>query len=153
MSLILSTGSNLGDKQQFLEEAKRELSQHFELVAASRLYASAAVDYENQPDFLNQVLEFKVPDLNPQEVLSICLNIEKTKGRKRDINKGPRTLDIDILFWDTQKINDEGLFIPHPRLFERSFIVEPLSELPYFAVLKKFFNFPKSFSNSCHAIN
>lgn len=153
MALIVSTGSNLGDRKLYLSQAKEKLSQQFVLEYESRIYESPAVDYLKQPDFLNQVLQFRLPNLPPEESLKICFEIEQTLGRQREIDKGPRTLDIDLLFWNTQKIETKNLIIPHPRLFERSFIVEPLKELPFFDTLKNFYDFPKSFSNHCHAIS
>jgi len=148
-SLILSTGSNLGDKAEFLNLAKNKLEEKFQLVEESRIYESAAVDYLNQPDFLNQVLHFQTELTSPEEVLSLTMGIEKTLGRKRDIDKGPRTVDIDILFWNQETISLPHLEVPHPRLFSRSFIVQPLFELKVSEKLKESFNFPDKFDNTC----
>lgn len=146
MSLILATGSNLGDSLAYLEEAKLRLSHRYHLIAASRIYRSAAVDYEAQPDFLNQVLEFKLPALTPEECLNDILELERAMGRKREILRGPRTIDIDILFWGKLNINSEQLVIPHPRWMERSFVVRPLQELPFFQTIEKWFTIPGSFT-------
>lgn len=146
MSLIIATGSNIGDSLQNLEEAKTILSQKFELIAASRVYVSKAVEYENQPDFFNQVLEFRIPALSPHQVMTELLFIEKTLGRNRNIPKGPRTLDLDIIFWGLEQINSEHLTIPHPRWSERSFVVKPLQELPFFQTIEKCFTIPRSFN-------
>jgi 2-amino-4-hydroxy-6-hydroxymethyldihydropteridine diphosphokinase len=149
MSLVLSTGTNLGSREQNLLDAKSRLENYFKLIACSNIYQSPAVDYLDQPDFLNQVLEFELPnEQKPESVLQIILEIELEMGRRRDILKGPRTLDIDILFWGLDKFNEPNLTIPHPRLFERSFIVKPLFELPFAATLKNHFQFPKAFSNT-----
>lgn len=149
MSLIISTGSNLGDREHNLALAAKNLQTHFKLIKKSSLYESPAVDYLAQPDFLNQVFEFQLPSLSKIEVLHLCLDIESSLGRTREIDKGPRTVDIDILFWSTEQVDQAPeLIVPHPRLFERSFIVLPLKELPYFTVLKDHFNFPKAFSNT-----
>lgn len=153
MSLFIATGSNLGDKKELLTIAKNKLSENLEFIAESRIYKSAAVDYENQPDFYNQVLEFKIPkDKNPSEVMSWLLEVEKIMGRTRVIDKGPRTIDIDMLFWDDLKLQGPHLILPHPRLFERSFVVLPLSELPGYSELKKTFHFNIVFNNSAEPI-
>ena len=150
MPLIISTGSNLGDRVQHLELAKAEISKHFVLKEESRIYESPAVDYTAQPDFLNQVLSFETPNIQKSEVIKTVLLIEKSLGRIRNIDKGPRTVDIDILFWDDEEFNSEELIIPHPRLFQRSFIVLPLKELSYFEYLSTKFNFPSKFDNSAY---
>lgn len=149
MSLIISTGSNIGERESFLEKAKTVLSQKYKLIESSNIYESPAVDYLNQPDFLNQVLVFELPTDEPKEVLTFLLNLEKEMGRLRNIDKGPRTIDLDILFWDDKKIDSETLSIPHPRLFQRSFIVKPLKELEVFNKLENNFSFPNKFDNSC----
>lgn len=150
MSLVISTGSNIGDRIGNLSLAKHELSKIFQLIEASQIYESPAVDYLNQPDFLNQVLSFEIPKMTPAETIELTLNLEKNLGRKRDIDKGPRTIDIDILFWGTDQIDLDQLTVPHPRLFERSFIVLPLKELKVFHSLSTHYNFPKQFSNTAY---
>ncbi len=148
MSLFIATGSNLGDRRQNLETAKSLLIKKFTLIAQSRIYESPAVDYLNQPDFYNQVIEFSTPASSPQQLMQDLLAIESLMGRNRLIPKGPRLIDLDILFFDMQKINDLQLQLPHPRLFERSFVVLPLMELPGFKELAKHFEFSLNFANS-----
>ena len=121
MSLIISTGSNQGDRLQNLETAKSILCEYLDLEHESNVYESAAVDFTQQPDFLNQVLQFKIPKEEPLNVLFKVLEIEKQMGRIRIIDKGPRIIDIDLLFWDLEKITLDALVLPHPRLFKRSF--------------------------------
>jgi 2-amino-4-hydroxy-6-hydroxymethyldihydropteridine diphosphokinase len=145
MSLIIATGSNLGDSLDILKATKNRLDETFGLVAASRIFSSSAVEYLNQPDFFNQVLELRLPKSSPQEVMSYLLRLEEEFGRRRDIPKGPRTLDLDIIFWEMQKISDEGLVIPHPRWAERSFVVKPLQDLPFFKTIEKCFTISKTF--------
>lgn len=147
MSLVISLGTNMGDKIQNLTQAETALSKHFTLIEKSRIYTSKAVDYLNQPDFYNQVLSFELPDKNPIEVLDILLCIEKEMGRKRDIPKGPRVIDLDLLFFATEKIDLPNLQVPHPRLFERSFIVFPLKELMVYNTLCNHFQFHDAFCN------
>lgn len=145
MSLIIATGSNLGDSVAYLKEAEKKLSLEFRLAAASRIYRSAAVDFEEQPDFYNQVLEFDLPNSSPEEVMERLLAIESAMGRKRVGWRGPRSIDIDIIFWGMTKINSEHLTIPHPRWNERSFVVRPLQELPFFQTIEKCFTIPQTF--------
>jgi 2-amino-4-hydroxy-6-hydroxymethyldihydropteridine diphosphokinase len=148
MSLFIATGSNLGDRLQHLNEAKKYLSQKLTLIAESRVYESPAVDYLNQPDFYNQVLEYAIPQDSPESIMDFLLNVEKQMGRNRSIPKGPRIVDLDIIFWADLKIESEKLTLPHPRLFERSFVVLPLSELPGFKKLEQTFSFKFTFDNS-----
>jgi 2-amino-4-hydroxy-6-hydroxymethyldihydropteridine diphosphokinase len=145
MSLIIATGANLGLPLVQLELAKTELQQHFELIAQSRIYKSSAVDYQNQPDFYNQVLEFKIPTISPEETIHLLMEIEKKLGRTREIFRGPRLIDIDIIFWGQKRLELEFLVIPHPRWDQRSFVVRPLQELPFFKTIEKCFTIPKSF--------
>lgn len=152
MSLFIATGSNIGNKKEHLINAKLELQKHFELIAESRIYTSKAVDYEAQDDFYNQVLEFKTPELSPDEIMDILLNIEANLGRTREILRGPRTIDLDILFIDAKILQTAKVNIPHPRLFDRSFVVLPLSELPGFQFLKNQFQFKFTFTNEAHPI-
>lgn len=152
MSLILATGSNIGDKKSNLDSALKLLSEHFNFIAKSRIYHSPAIEYLNQPDFFNQVLEFEIPKLTPQQTIALILKIEKDLGRTRDIDKGPRTIDIDIIFWKTDKISSDNLTIPHPAWSERSFVTLPLAELPYYETIKKSFIIPNKFDNSAEPI-
>lgn len=148
MSLIIATGSNLGDRAKNLLEAKETLSQYFKFIFESRIYSSPAIEYLNQPDFYNQVLEFEIPGSSPAETMDLILSIELQLGRKRDIPKGPRTIDIDIIFWKTEEIHTKNLTVPHPAWDQRSFVTLPLQELPYFQEIKKRFIIPKQFTNT-----
>lgn len=153
MSLILATGTNLGNKKENLELVKEVLSKDFELVAQSQIFESAAVEYLNQPNFYNQVLEFKLPKLSPIKVLNLILETEKNLGRVRDIDKGPRIIDIDIIFWGLENIKEPGLTVPHPSWHERSFVVRPLQQLPFFKTLEKCFKIPNAFNVEALPIN
>lgn len=151
-SFFIATGSNLGDRANNLDNAKKILSKHFTLVAESNIYESPAVDYLSQPDFYNQVLEFNIPNISPDSVMQLLLQIEKDMGRERIIPQGPRHIDLDILFWGIETFQSKALQIPHPRLFTRSFVVLPLSELPGFKILKNNFTFSFNFSNQAKII-
>ena len=139
MSLILALGSNRGDRVHYLERGRAELSLRWSQIAASRIYESLAVDYCGQPPFLNQLIEYALPPLTPWEVLAAIGGVEKKLGRIRTLDKGPRTLDIDIIFWGTLVLDSERLHIPHPRWAERAFVYWPLHELPGFGELKRRF--------------
>jgi 2-amino-4-hydroxy-6-hydroxymethyldihydropteridine diphosphokinase len=152
MALIVGLGSNLGNKVKNLEKAEALLRKHFTFVAKSRLYLSPPVDYLDQPDFINQVMEFQRPESGPERIMDILLKIENEMGRKREIPRGPRIIDLDLLFLAKEVFKNSIVEIPHPRLFERSFVVLPLMELPYYSVLKKEFNFP-SFHSTLTTLN
>ncbi len=153
MSLILATGTNLGDKVSHLNEVKNLLSQKLELIAFSEIFESKAVDYLDQPNFFNQVLEFKIPNQNPSELMTCLLDIETSMGRVRDISKGPRTVDIDIIFWGREEFNNALVTIPHPRWAQRSFVVRPMQQLPFFQTIKKCFKIPTQFDVEAYPIN
>ena len=143
--LILGTGSNQGNSLRFLSLAEQSLSRHFQLVAKSRIYISRAVDYREQPDFYNQVLQFISPPCDPENIFDITMSIELRLGRKRNIPKGPRTIDIDLLFLETKPYRSKNIILPHPRALERSFVVRPLQELPYCREIQKYYSFPERF--------
>ena len=145
MALIIATGSNLGDRIQNLNNVKNRLSEDFKLIAQSKIYTSGAVDYLEQPDFANQVLQFALPWQSPVKVMEQLLQIEKEFGRTRDVSRGPRIIDIDIIFWGIEFIHSPSLDVPHPRWDQRSFVVRPLMELPFFHLIEKCFTIPSSF--------
>lgn len=145
MSLIIALGSNLGDSKTNFLAAKEKLQCFLNFIAQSRIYSSKAVDYEAQPDFFNQVMEFELPKLSPSDVMRQLLAIEKELGRSRDIPKGPRTLDLDIILWALETHSTLNVTIPHPRWLERSFVVRPFQELPFFKTVEKCFTIPQSF--------
>jgi 2-amino-4-hydroxy-6-hydroxymethyldihydropteridine diphosphokinase len=139
-SVFLLLGSNLGDRLWFLNEAARHMETDIAPVAeASSVYETQSWGKTGEPDYLNQVILLKTA-LPAMEVLRKILNIENVLGRHRDEKWGSRTIDIDILFYDGQIIDEPGLRIPHPQLHKRRFTLEPLAEIaPDFVhpVLKK----------------
>lgn len=146
MSLVIALGSNLGDKKENLIKAINLLSEIFDPpIAISSIYSSAPVGGISQPDFLNMAVEFNIPELSPLETLSKCLAIEEQMGRKRIQKWGPRNIDIDILYFSNTKVDLPDLTIPHPFISERSFVVRPLMELPYYTQQKASFDFPNEF--------
>ncbi len=124
----LSLGSNLGDRDANLQEAIRHLEAFGRVKARSSLYETEPMEMTNQPWFLNCAVAFET-DLVPHELLDSVLSIEKSMGRQRLIPKGPRVIDIDILFFDDQIENSADLTLPHPALHQRRFVLEPLAEI------------------------
>jgi len=122
--VYLSLGSNLGDREGNLRAALDRLHP----VRISPIYETEPVDYTDQPLFLNLVAEMDT-SLSPRDLLRFTQMIEEDLGRVRGIPKGPRTLDIDILFYNGLVVQEPGLEIPHPRLAERRFVLEPLANL------------------------
>jgi 2-amino-4-hydroxy-6-hydroxymethyldihydropteridine diphosphokinase len=125
-------GSNLGDREETLRGAVGALAADpdVEVVAVSTLRDTVPVGLVDQPRFLNgvAVLETGLP---PRRLLRLLLEVEGSFGRDRAAvpPQGPRTLDLDLLLYDGARIEEEGLQIPHPRLHERAFVLEPLAEV------------------------
>ena len=134
MTLVyLSLGSNKGDKVNFIHQATSLIanSDNIKLVRASTLYESEPWGEKNQDWFVNACLEVKTT-LSPQEFLAKMQNIEIKLGRTKDENTkkwSEREIDIDIIFWGNEIINDENLKIPHPYAHKRAFVLVPLLEL------------------------
>ncbi len=128
-SVYLSLGSNLGDREASLLRALEYLNTSgVRVVRQSSIYETEPQDFRDQPWFLNMVVEIETA-LSPAELLGRIHEIEGEMGRKRIVAKGPRTIDIDILFYGNVVIETPELTIPHPRLDERRFVLEPLAEL------------------------
>ena len=127
---FLSLGSNIGDRHHNLLAAIGLLAEKpsVELVNYSSVYETDPVGYEDQDLFLNMVIEIYT-NLSPFELLELCLKTELSLGRKREIRWGPRTIDLDILLYNQENIETEKLFIPHPRMAERAFVLVPLYEV------------------------
>ena len=98
------------------------------MTAVSHLYLTAAVGGPEQPDYLNQVVEIET-ELEPRRLLAETQSIEATLGRERTVRWGPRTLDIDILWYHGFTAADGDLQVPHPRMEQRRFVLEPLAEV------------------------
>ena len=127
--VYLSLGSNLGDRQANMQAAiDRFPAAGIQLRRVSPVYETEPVDYLDQPSFLNLVVEVET-ELAPSDLLSQTTAIEKELGRVRNVPKGPRTIDIDILFYDEAVIETPTLTIPHPRVAERRFVLVPLNDL------------------------
>ena len=130
--LILHTGSNVGDRISNLKKANEWIAQTIgTIVQCSNLYQTEAWGVTDQPDFINQAIEVKTI-LSPQRVLKAILEIETKMGRIRKQKWGERLIDIDLIFYENQVIDEENLKVPHPFLQERNFVLVPLQEIvPY----------------------
>lgn len=152
MSLIIATGANLHSPVEQLKLARHTLCQHFQEIAASRIYRSPPVGVTDQPEFFNQVLEFELPEIPALHVLEQLQAIEKQMGRVRVRHWGPRIIDLDLLFFGLQKIDGPALSVPHPRLWERSFVILPLRELPFFKTLEQHYSFAEEFHSPAYPV-
>jgi 2-amino-4-hydroxy-6-hydroxymethyldihydropteridine diphosphokinase len=125
----LSLGSNVGRRAANLARARRLLERAgAEVLASSSVYETEPVDYPDQPWFLNQVLEVR-SELDPPSLLRMAKSIEAALKRAPTVPKGPRTIDIDILFAGDLVVDSPDLTIPHPRLHLRNFVLVPLAEI------------------------
>lgn len=127
--VFLGLGSNLGDRLDYIKQALEKLRKSgVKVRQVSSVYRSAPVEYEDQPDFLNIVAEVRT-HLAPEKLLEVLHGIEQSLGRERRQPKGPRTIDIDILLYDRERVDEPDLVIPHPKMAERVFVLIPLLEI------------------------
>jgi 2-amino-4-hydroxy-6-hydroxymethyldihydropteridine diphosphokinase len=124
-------GSNLGDRAAYLLLAVRGmLDAGLDVIRLSSIYETEPVDHHDQPPFLNMVAELRGSTLPaPDQMMARLLRIEYSLGRTRDVPKGPRTIDLDLLFFKDYQSDTEFLTLPHPRLAARRFVLIPLVEL------------------------
>jgi 2-amino-4-hydroxy-6-hydroxymethyldihydropteridine diphosphokinase len=128
-TVYLGLGSNIGDSQQMLQEAIDLLhSLELRIKRISSVYKTEPQERRNQHWFLNAAVEAET-DLFPRQLLARIAKIERQLGRRRMLAKGPRTIDIDILFYGSFIVETRELTIPHPRLAERRFVLAPMAEL------------------------
>jgi 2-amino-4-hydroxy-6-hydroxymethyldihydropteridine diphosphokinase len=127
--VFLGLGSNLGDRLAALEEARRRLeTRGFHTIRQSSIWQTAPVGGPPQGWFLNAVVQGET-SLDPEALLRACLETEGAMGRVRAERNGPRLIDVDILLYGDERREGPGLVIPHPRLHERRFVLEPLHEI------------------------
>ena len=126
-TVYLSLGSNMGNKKENLEKAILNISELKDtfLVNKSSIIETEPFGYKEQDNFLNACVEIKTL-LFPKELLTNLLNIEKKMGRERKIKWGPRVIDLDIIFYNKDIMEDEDLIIPHPYMEYRDFVLRPL---------------------------
>jgi len=129
--VYIGLGSNLGRRKKNIAAALNALqaARDIEVETVSPLYETEPVGGPDDQDlFINAAARLRT-SLAPHRLLAVCLNVEETLGRKRAIRWGPRTIDIDILLFDDQIIDDEALTIPHPDMHRRRFVLEPLGDI------------------------
>ena len=130
LSAYVGLGSNLGDRAGNLLLAVRGmLEAGFTVTRLSSIYETEPVGVREQPPFLNMVAELRVTIFSPEQTLARLLRIEYALGRRREVRHGPRTIDLDLLLYGSERSATEFLQLPHPRLHERRFVLTPLEEL------------------------
>jgi 2-amino-4-hydroxy-6-hydroxymethyldihydropteridine diphosphokinase len=128
--VYVALGSNLNNPASQIQRAFLALAQllNTNLVAQSSLYQSAPVGYDAQPDFINAVVELNTFEM-PKSLLKALLKIEQDFGRERPFANAPRVLDLDLLLFDDIVLNTKNLTLPHPRMWDRAFVMLPLAEI------------------------
>ncbi|MEN6374508.1 MAG: 2-amino-4-hydroxy-6-hydroxymethyldihydropteridine diphosphokinase [Smithella sp.] len=131
----IGIGSNLGDALQNCKEAVKRIAlvQGIQLTEASSFYSSEPVGMENQNWFVNAVVEIRT-SLSARDLLHVLQDIENVMGRKREIKGGPRIIDLDLLFYGQDVIDENDLTVPHPEIHKRRFVLEPLNEIASFYI-------------------
>lgn len=126
----LSLGTNMGDREQNLKQAVAMLQEmpDVEVTKVSSIYETAPVGYTEQASFLNIALLIET-NLSALALLERCQSVENELGRVREVRWGPRIIDLDILLFNNENIEVENLTVPHPRMFERAFVLVPLMEI------------------------
>jgi len=128
--VYLSIGTNIGNRYENLQHAIELLmaKEGVEVVRISSIYETAAIGYTDQADFLNIAVYIRT-SYSSSEMLKICQAVENELGRVREFRWGPRIIDLDILLYNHENIETESLLVPHPRMYERAFVLVPLIEI------------------------
>jgi 2-amino-4-hydroxy-6-hydroxymethyldihydropteridine diphosphokinase len=126
--VFLALGTNIGDREANLCKARKALAPKVTIIKESPIYITPPWGFEDQPEFLNQVLEVRTK-MRPGRLLAYLKRIEKKMGRLKTFRNGPRLIDLDILFYGQRVIERSKLRIPHPRLHERAFVLVPLEDI------------------------
>ncbi len=126
--VYLSLGSNLGDRAANLRTALEKLAEVGTVTAVSSFYETEPMEMTVQPWFLNCAAKLDTEKM-PRQLITAILNLEQSMGRQRKQPKGPRIIDIDILLFGSSVLDMPGLTVPHPKLHERRFVLEPLAEI------------------------
>ena len=129
-SAFIGIGANLGERKRSIQDALRLLDAHagIDVVAVSKVRETEPVGVVDQPRFLNAAAKVETT-LSPRVLLDRLLGIERELGRVRVERYGPRTIDLDLLLYGDEVVDEPGLRVPHPRLHERTFVLEPLNDL------------------------
>jgi 2-amino-4-hydroxy-6-hydroxymethyldihydropteridine diphosphokinase len=127
---IIACGSNLDDPSAQLDRASQQLAglSNTRVLRTATYCQTAPQGITDQPDFLNSAFLIDTK-LDPQALLRCLLDIERSQGRVREIKNGPRTLDLDLIFFSDQVLEEEELTVPHPRAHEREFVLTPIAEI------------------------
>ena len=133
----LGLGTNMGDRFEYLSTACQliDANENIRIIKKSKLYETKAWGYTDQAEFLNMCIEIET-NLDEYGLLEACEQVEQMLNRERIIRWGPRTIDVDILFYNDIILDDEKLSIPHPRISERAFVLIPLMDLNTKLVIK-----------------
>jgi 2-amino-4-hydroxy-6-hydroxymethyldihydropteridine diphosphokinase len=128
--VLIGLGGNLGDPLAAMREALKKIDahKHCAVASVSSVWRTPPWGLTDQPDFLNACAKLST-SLPPRAFLDLCLEIEQYLKRVRDVRWGPRSIDIDILFFGDQEISEQGLVVPHPRIADRAFVLVPLAEI------------------------
>ena len=126
----VALGSNMGDGEKNIKEAIKALESipGIQLIAVSSMYKTKPWGYEAQDDFVNACVSLEV-SISPEALLGVCLGIEAGMGRVRKFANGPRIIDVDVLLYGDEVRNTDELIIPHPRMYERDFVLVPLNDV------------------------
>lgn len=126
--VYIGLGSNLGDRKEALVQAVAALPPQVQITKQSPVYETEPWGYEDQPPFLNQVVEGRT-ELDPRSLLEHLKAIESRLGRQPSFRYGPRRIDLDLLFYSKMVIENGDLRVPHPRIQERAFVLVPLADV------------------------
>lgn len=127
--VFLITGGNIGDRKRNLQTAAAQIEKRVgKILQSSKIYETDAWGFTNQPSFYNQILIVE-SKLSAQKIIQTILQIEEKMGRVRTIKNAARIIDIDILFFNDEAVNEQNLIIPHPEIPNRRFVLTPLNEL------------------------
>jgi len=134
-SAYIAIGSNLGDKASHIEQALTLINQsnHTKILRQSSLIETDPVGYDDQDTFLNGMIMVSTT-LTPKKLMQWLMSIEAELKRERLVKWGPRTIDLDIIYYDDYVTDDSDIVLPHPRMHERAFVLEPLAEIAPYAV-------------------
>ena len=128
MKAVIALGSNLGNRELYIDSAVAELAKVIEITHLSTNHETDPVGGPEQPKYLNAIAIAET-ELDPRELLIIMLEIENRLGRIREVHWGPRTIDLDLIVFGDEVIDSEVLVLPHPRAHERKFVLEPWLEI------------------------
>jgi 2-amino-4-hydroxy-6-hydroxymethyldihydropteridine diphosphokinase len=134
MKAVIALGANIGNPREQIDIAIALLQEALDVTAISSIYTTAPVGGPDQPDYLNAVC-IAESELPATDLLSLLHGIEKTLGRERIEHWGPRTIDLDLIQYGSILSNADELLLPHPRAYERRFVLEPWHEIEPDAIL------------------